>query len=153
MLHDNFTKDFQFKLNVLLSEDLMHTLEECSGKVCFLLTLDRKLDHRAPRVQWLNDLILVVTGEDESTGALKLLNERPEQHLHVRGGVVCLIDDKHLVTCLRGQRDGRNEGLGTVPHSVQEATFVRSIDHIVISTQFIAQCLGNGSLTNASRTC
>jgi hypothetical protein len=43
----------------------------------FFLSSDSELDHSAARVERFDDFVLVVTGENESAVASKLLNKRP----------------------------------------------------------------------------
>ena len=104
-------------------------------------------------MQRRDDLILVVTSEDESTILLKLFDASTKKHLHIRCSVVCLINDDDLMLSSRGQRDSGSIDLCLITDGIEETTFVRSVDNQTVSTQLCTQCLGDGSLTDASRPC
>jgi hypothetical protein len=55
----------------------LESLEEVSGKLLPFFSSDSKLDNRASGMKWLDDFVFVVTGEDESAVANKLLSKRP----------------------------------------------------------------------------
>jgi hypothetical protein len=56
---------------------LENSFEKGSRKLLFLLPLDCEVDDGTSGVKGFNDLILVVTGEDESAVVIKCLNIRP----------------------------------------------------------------------------
>ena len=60
-------------------------------------------------MQWFNDLVREVAGEDEPTVSMELFDSGPQGQLNVLGGVVCLIDDNDLVGAARGKRDSACE--------------------------------------------
>jgi hypothetical protein len=81
---------------------------------------------------------------------MELLYSGPQGQLNIVSGVVCLIDDNDLVSASRGQGDSCSKLPHTVPHSVQKASLIGSIDHDVGSTNLLTQRLSNGSLTDTS---
>ena len=104
-------------------------------------------------MQWFNNLVDEVAGEDEPTIAVELLYCRPQGQLNVVSGVVCLINDDDLVGGTRGQRDRCSKLTYTIAYSIKETTFVRSIDNDVRGTNLFAHSFGNGCLTNACCAC
>jgi hypothetical protein len=55
----------------------LDSLEELGGNGLSVFSFDSKLDNGTSRVQGFKDFIFVVTGEDESAVASKLLNKCP----------------------------------------------------------------------------
>jgi hypothetical protein len=78
-------------------------MEELALHLHLFLVLNPKINHSASRMQWFNDLVRKVAGEDEPTVGVELLNSGPQGQLHVVGGVVCFIDNNDLVGALIGQ--------------------------------------------------
>ncbi len=68
-----------------------------------MLLMDSEVNDRAAGVQRFNDLVLEVAGEDKAAVVVELLYGGSEGQLHVRSGVVCLVNDDDLVGCSRGQ--------------------------------------------------
>ena len=75
-------------------------------------------------MEWFDDLILIVAGEDKPTVSLELLNTRSEKELYVGSGIVCLIDDDNLVLRLTRERYRRRKVLGIIPNSVKKPSFI-----------------------------
>ncbi|CAR63281.1 hypothetical protein SRSM4_083 [Synechococcus phage S-RSM4] len=92
-----------------MDENRFQTSEELTLQLSCLLRFDPKVNNRATGVQRFNNLVDEVTGEDEAAVRVKLLYSGPEGQLDIVGGVVCLINDDHLVGGTRGQRDGASE--------------------------------------------
>ena len=80
----------------------------------------------------LNNLILVIAGEDKSTVGRELLNTRSEKELYIGSGIVCFVNDNDFMFRLACKRDGRCEVLRVVPNSVKKTTFIRPINNIEI---------------------
>ena len=100
---DQFDNHLVLILNFVVIQDLFQTKEELTLELLLLLLLDSEVNDRATGVQRFNDLVLEVAGEDESAVVVELLYGGSKGQLHVSSGVVCLIDDDHLVGCSRGQ--------------------------------------------------
>ena len=149
----NFCNNFHFKVDAFCCKNLVYSLEECRCQLLLFFAFDVKIYNRTARVDRFNDPVLVVTGEDKPTNILKLLNVRSKEHLNIRSSVICLIDDDYLVLCRRGKRHSASKRLCLVPHGVQETSFIRTVDDIVVSIKFFAQCFGNSGLTDTSRSC
>ena len=59
-------------------------------------------------MQWFDDLVLEVTGQDEATVITELLDEPTQGRLSRLGiQVVCLIEDDNLVTARQGDTGGK----------------------------------------------
>ena len=80
------------------------------------------------------------------------VNARKEE-LYIIGCVICLVNDDDFVfaSCLK--RYGRSEVFRSVSDSIQESSFIGSIDDINIYPQFVTQCFCYGSLSTTSRAC
>tara|TARA_A200000159_G_C7238447_1_gene303455 strand:- start:51 stop:317 length:267 start_codon:yes stop_codon:yes gene_type:complete len=74
-----------------------------------ILVLDPEINHSASRMQWFNDLVREVAGEDEPTVTVELFDSGPQGQLNITSGVVCLIDNNDLVGAARGQRDSASK--------------------------------------------
>ena len=48
-------------------------------------------------MEWFDDFILIVAGENESAVSLELLNRRSKEELYVGSGIVCFINDDDFV--------------------------------------------------------
>ena len=83
-------------------------------------------------MEWLNNFVLIVTGENESAVPRELLNRRSEKELYIGSGIVCFINDDDFMFRLACKRDGRCEVLCVVPNSVEKTSFIRSINDIKI---------------------
>ena len=83
-------------------------------------------------MEWFDDLIFIVAGEDEPTVSGELLNTRSEKELYVGSGIVCFIDDDNLVLRLTRERYRRRKVLGIIPNSVKKTPLIRSVNDIII---------------------
>ena len=73
---DQFDKDLRIELNILMNQDCLESFEELSCELRFLFSRDEK-STQAHRRGGFDDLVFVVTGEDESAVVIKRLNVRP----------------------------------------------------------------------------
>ena len=74
---DEFYQDLVIKFNTFCTQDFLEATEELCSDGGFLFTSDGKINTGASAVEGFDDLVFVVTGEDESAVVIKRLNVRP----------------------------------------------------------------------------
>ncbi len=77
MLINKFYQDLVIIFNTFCIQDLLEAFEELCGNGLTVFSFDSKFNDGTTGVEWFKDFVFVVTGEDESAVASKLLNKRP----------------------------------------------------------------------------
>ena len=94
---DKFDKDDFISFAPLGVQDKVKSPEEFCLEDWFLCCIYRKVNDGTTTMEWLDDLILVITGEDEPTVSAKLLNRGSKKELYIGSGIVCLINNKDFM--------------------------------------------------------
>ena len=91
---DKLTNDLDVELDMVLLQDTVDTLEELTRQFLgFLGVTEVEVKHSTTTVDGVDDVVRVVTGKDEPTVVLELLNQGTECFLGVLCQVVSLIQD------------------------------------------------------------
>jgi hypothetical protein len=100
-------------------------------------------------VERLNDFVDKVACEDETTVLAELFHEAAESRLHRFSiHIVCLIND-HILPAA-GEGNARCESFDLYSKSIDQTTFLRTVNDDVVRTNLIQHCLSDSSLTYTS---
>ena len=139
--HDELSENLLIILDLVLLQDAMQPLEEQTRKFLTNLRVSGiEVNNRAATLDGVNDVVGIITGKDEPTMLLKLLNHRPHCLLSVLGKVVRLIQQNHLFLAEQG-RTGSECVEGCA--DLIDSSVVRCVHKQQVNVQLLTKSTGN----------